>query len=479
MPILSRRLDQIIARRRLARPKDRARNLLNLGYQLDGITEDLPTTDVPYERTPFIYDPYPEINDVPPPLENEVLSRNRVVKFGTITEYPINNNAYTHPSGSSFEPSDYPDWNRHAPILLDFFRFLDSTTDDVQKGQIISEYWKGHFRAPPVEAVIQEQLAARAQAGRRIIPVPPVPPAENNDEDTSCVTLEIPLAEEHPSDEENTDSSDEESGFTTPSKRQRRFDQYVEGPCVSCLLSPHFPGTDLNTATFGRTLFTHLDTSGHQFTIRPGVDYHFNDVTVSLTENRTGLEILAICPEVIDVTNTPDSTNPSTGSTSGPTPPSTSTPSRKRRTYATSTARTYNLRPSNFPSTDTDDSSTSTSSASSSTSDDTPPPSYYDPSYNPSDFDSEEEELVIDTSDSGSSTGSDSTNEDSSETPAINIRRTTYGLRSTNAQWHSTVQEGIRNLSLGVPETIDLTQSDTESDTSDEAGDIIVLTETV
>ena len=51
-----------------------------------------------------------------------------------------------------------------------------------------------------------------------------------------------------------------------------------------------------------------MDTSGHQFTILPGVDYHFNDVTVSLTENRTGLEILAICPEVVDVSNLPDTT---------------------------------------------------------------------------------------------------------------------------------------------------------------------------
>ena len=279
----------------------------------------------------------------------------------------------------------------------------------------------------------------------------------------------VSLEEEHPSDEENTDSSDDGSEESTR-KRQKRFDHYV-GPCVGCTLSPHFPGTELNTATFGRTLFTHLDTSGHQFTILPGVDYHFNDVTVSLTENRTGLEILAICPEVVDVSNLPDTTAPD------------GTSRKKRKTYTTATARTYNLRPNNRrptnTTTSTDDSSISTSSSESYTSEDTPPPSYYDPNYNPSKYESEEEELVIDTSDSGTSTSGSSSSEDSSEPPAINIQRHTYGLRSTNRQWHTAVQEGVRALSLAVPEEIDLTQSDTDSDTSDEAGDIIVRNETI
>ena len=164
----SRRLDQIIARRRFARPKERARHLQNLGYQIDGITSIFPTTERPYERTPFIYDPYPEINDVPPTPEDDLLFPNRVIKFGTITEYPIDNLAYTHPSRSNFEPLDYTDWHRHAPILLDFFNFVDTTTDDVRKGQIISQYWKGHFRAPPVEARIVEALAERA--GQLVLP---------------------------------------------------------------------------------------------------------------------------------------------------------------------------------------------------------------------------------------------------------------------------------------------------------------------
>ena len=457
----SRRLDQIIARRRFARPKDRARHLQNLGYQIDGITSIFPTTERPYERTPFIYDPYPEINDVPPSPEDDLLFPNRVIKFGTITEYPIDNLAYTHPSRSKFEHLEYTDWQRHAPILLDFFNFVDTTTDDVRKGQIISQYWKGHFRAPPVEARIVEALAERA--GQLVLP-----PGIN--EDISRVPPNVSLAEEHPSDEENTDSSEDGSDESTR-KRQKRFDHYV-GPCVSCTLSPHFPGIELNAATFGRTHFTHLDTSGHQFTILPGVDYHFNDVTVSLTENRTGLEILAICPEVVDVTNLPDTTGNS---------PTTSR--KKRKTYTTATARTYNLRPNNrrptITTTSTDDSSISTSSSESYTSEDTPPPSYYDPTYNPTQYESEEEELVIDTSDSGTSTSDSSSSEDSSEPPAINILRHTYGLRSTNRQWHTAVQEGVRALSLAVPEEIDLTQSDTDSDTSDEAGDIIVRNETI
>jgi hypothetical protein len=482
MPLLSRRLDQIIARRRHARPRDRARNLLNLGYKIDGITEDLPTTEVPYERTPFIYDPYPKINDVPPVSEDEVLNRNRVIKFGTITEYPIDNNAYTHPSGSNFEPSDYPDWNRHAPILLDFFRFIDTTTDDVQKGEIISEYWRGHFRAPPVEAVIEEQLAARAQVARRIVPVPPL---QDNNEDTSRVPTEVSLAEEHPSDEQNTDSSDDESELTTPSRRERRFNQYVEGPCVSCLLSPHFPGVDLNTATFGRTFFTHLDTSGHQFTILPGVDYHFNDVTVSLTENRTGLEILAICPEVVDITNLPDTTNPTTGPTSD-TPSSPTNRPRKRKSYTTANARTYNLRSSPYQRTrtttsTTDNSSVSTSSASSSSSEDTPPPSFYDRDYNPSDNDTDEEDLIIDTTDSATSTSNEPSDDSSYTTDhsSTHFNRTTYGLRSTGENWQQHIQEAVQNISLSVPETIDLTASDTEEETNSEPGDIIVLSEII
>lgn len=413
MTISSRRLKQIIARRKLARPKRQIRHLQNLGYQLDALKEDFPTTETPYEREPFIYDPYPEIYDVPPTDEDD-LNRNRQIKFGTITEYPIDNKPYTHPSGSTFPPSAYPDWNRHAPILLDFFNFLDTTTDGVQKGEIIAEYWNGHFRAPPVEAIIQEQLAARARIDRRIVPVPPLPAAGDIEEDTT-VPNDITIAnnDNHPSDEDSTSigtsSSDDSS---TPSKRQKRFDFYVPGPCVPCTFNSRvIPGRLLNTGIFGTTYLTHLDTSGHQFTLLPDTDYHFNDVTISLNEARTGLDIVAVCPEVVDVTTVPEHTR--------------------------FNLRNTNLAPSTNESSD-DDSELTTES------------SFNDPDYTLSDKEPEDEELAIDTN---NSTASTTTNESSDS-------------ESTEAS----TKKALAHLSL--PDAIDLTASDTDDDS---AGDIILL----
>jgi hypothetical protein len=466
-----RRLDQIIARRRLAKPKDRARHLKTLRYQLDGINDLLPTTETPYKRTPFIYETYPAFWDIPA-LENDIYAETRKVKFGTITEYPIDNLPPLHPSGTRFSPTDYRDWNTHAPTILDFIEFANLPWDDTTKKAVIAEYWQKRHQATLTSAELEAELALHQQAL-----VPPVEEEASKDTTTGNGSDQ----DNHPTDEDTSSESDEDSSTHTQPKRRRYFDHYTEGPCVSCTLSPHFPGTELNTATFGRTHFTHLDTSGNQFTILPGVDYHFNDVTVSLTSNRTGLEILAICPEVVDVTNLPDTTDP-TDSTR---------PTHKRKIYTTSTARTYNLRPNTYtrsPHSGTlpTSNNTSTSSSSSYTSDDTPPPTHHDPSYNPSEYDTEEEELLIDTSDSGSTsslTDNELTDEDSisTEPPTISIQRTTYGLRSTNENWHTHVQEEIRALSLSapVPETVDLTQSDGEQDTSDEAGDIIVLTEIV
>jgi hypothetical protein len=472
-----RRLDQIIARRRLAKPKDRARHLKTLRYQLDGINDLLPTTEIPYKRTPFIYETYPTFWDIPA-LENEIYAETRKVKFGTITEYPIDNLPPLHPSGTRFSPTDYRDWNTHAPTILDFIEFANLPWDDTTKRAVIAEYWQKRHQATLTTAELEAQLALHQQAVE--------PPVEEEEEREDTTTIgNVSDEENHPTDEYTSNESDADSSTHTPPKRRRYFDQYTEGPCVSCTPSPHFPGIELNAATFGRTHFTHLDTSGNQFTILPGVDYHFNDVTISLTENRTGLEILAICPEVVDVTNVPDTTETSTD-------PTDSTPtSHKRKTYTTSTARTYNLRPKAYTRSPhtcvTGNNSTSTSSSASYTSDDTPPPTYYDPNYNPSDYDTEEEELLIDTSDSGTNTSSLSDNEltdeddTSTEPPVASIHRTTYGLESTNEIWHTHVQESVRALSLRaqVPETVDLTQSDGEQDTSDEAGDIIVLTQII
>ena len=434
MPLLSRRLDQIIARRRHARPKDRARSLINFGYQIDGIKENLPTTETPYERTPFIYDPYPDISDIPP-TENGDLSRNRAISFGTITEHPIDNLPYTHPSGSNFPSLDYPDWNRHAPILLDFFNFIDTTTDDRQKGEVIAEYWKSHFTAPPVEAILQQQLAARAQVGFRLVPIPPLPPVQEpvdgnvSDEDTTIVSS----THNHPSDEDTTNTSDDEG--STPSKRQKRFDHYVPGPCVPCTFNSCFPPRLLNTGIFGTTLLTHLDTSGRQFTLLPDTDYHFNDVIISLDEGRRGLKILAICPEVVDVTAVPEhveipTANPPTIPKTEETPTGDSTKEQRKRPYfETRSARTYNTRPNLRPA-PTDDSSVSTI-----------PTGYQDPDYFPSD-----------------------TEEDTRDSDSDNESRIESNATGTQNAF----------IDLSLTETIDLTQSDTEYEKDSEAGDIIV-----
>jgi hypothetical protein len=426
MTISSRRLKQIIARRKLARPKRQIRHLQNLGYQLDAITEDFPTTETPYEREPFIYDPYPEIYDIPP-TDEEYLNRNRQIKFGTITEYPIDNKPYTHPSGSNFPPSAYPDWNRHAPILLDFFNFLDTTTDGVQKGEIIAEYWNGHFRAPPVEAIIQEQLAARARIDRRIVPVPPVPAARDNEEDNTIPNdITVNNNDNHPYDEYSTSTSTSSSDSSTPSKRQKRFNSYVPGPCVPCTFnSSVIPGRLLDTGIFGTTYLTHLDTSGRQFTLLPDTDYHFNDVTISLRENRTGLNIVAVCPEVIDVATVPDTIQVPTNNTTD------SLPETPR----------YTFRPINR----------TTSYETDGDSDTTPPPFYKDPDYTPSDEESEDEEPVeTGTNNSGPS---NNTNESSDSESTAN-----------------STKKAVAHLSL--PDAIDLTASDTDDDS---AGDIILL----
>ena len=426
MVLPPRRLNKIIARRRLARPKQRARHLQNLGYQVDGIKETLPTTETPYERTPFIYDPYPDISDIPP-TDNGDLSRNRVVTFGTITEHPIDNHPYTHPSGSNFSPSAYPDWNRHAPILLDFFNFVDTTTDDLQKGEIIAEYWKSHFRAPPVEAILQQQLAARAQVGYRVVPVPPLPPARNEEEDTSAPN-DISQAdnENHPSDEE----SDDDSHTTTPSELRVLHRTYCPGPAVCCSGSRFFPGRDVHAGVYSRCYFTHYDASGHQFTILPGVRYHFNDVTVVLDEDtRRHLHIRAKCPVTVDVSTVPDYEQP------------TSTTRRPTANAPIPNNTRYLLRPINNPAlndSSTDDDSTLT-----------PPPFYNDPDYNPSDEEPEDEDLKIDTNDSGIDTSTDESSDSDSTVNSTN-----------NAFVH-----------LSLPDTIDLTASDTDEDS---AGDIIV-----
>jgi hypothetical protein len=483
MPPQFRRFDKIIARRRNIHPKQRASHLKDVGYQLDGITDLLPTTETPYQRTSFIYDTYPIFWDIPA-LDNEINNENRKVKFGTITEYPLDNLPPPHPSGT-FPATDYRDWNLFAPTLLEFIEFANLPWDDNFKKDILAEYWITRNQATLTTNELNRRLEALQAEEEQAAPPVEDQVLPNAEEEDTTTIANVSDQDDHPTDEDTTSSSEDETSTPTPPKRRRYFDHYVEGPCVSCTISPHFPGIELNTGRYGHTYFTHLDTSGHQFDILPGVDYHFNDVTVSLTENRTGLEILAICPEVVDVSNLPDNTENPTEPTHSTvlSPDTTATRPHKRKTYTTSSARTYNLRPHTYPRsphTGTTDNNTSTSSLSS-TSDDTPPPSFYDRDYNPSDNDTDEEELIIDTTDSATSTDNESLDDSSYSTDhsTNHLNRTTYGLRSSGENWQQHIQEAVRNISLSVPETIDLTASDTEDDTTCEAGDIIVLSETI
>jgi hypothetical protein len=430
MNIRFRRLNKIIARRSRTRLERQEYHLENLRYQLDDIPETFPTTETPYTREPFIYEPYPNIYDVPP-IDDPDLNTNRQVKFGTITEFPIDNKPFTHPSGSKFPPSAYADWNRHAPILLDFLNFIDPETCGLRKGELITEYWKAHTSAPPVEAIIQERLTARAQFGGPSLE--PVRPTHEDEEDT-CTTA-ASTTHDYPTDEEDEPSTTSSDDKSTPSKRQRHIDSYTPGPCVPCTISTAFPGHTLDTAIFGTTLLTHLDTSGRQFSILPNKDYHFNDVTISLDDSRTGLRILAICPEVVDVSEVPDTVDTSTivpatvpKKEETPTGDST-TENRKRPFFETKAAHTHNTRPNLRPA-PTDDSSVSTL-----------PTRYQDPDYSPSD-----------------------TDEDTSDSDSDNESRTTPNAISTaNAL-----------IDLSLEEVIDLTQPDTEYGQDSEAGDIIV-----
>ena len=340
MPLLSRRLDQIIARRRHARPKDRARALTNLKHQLDGITDALPTTEGHYVRTPFIYDYNPPIVDIPLELDN--IPNHRAVHFGTITEYPLDNLPHQHPRLTRIPPSELPDWNRLAPVILEFIEFIDAPWNEETTRQVLDEYWNQRYQpAPRLAVAAARREAARVREGLHYEEDDSVPEEievqqevvdiadafhqedstlnevtaneyEIDSTTSTTVASTNPNNGDHPSDENTTnywdDSSTEES---TQSKRQRRFNQYTPGPCVACTFNNsfcHTGGALLNTAIFGTTLFTHLDTSGRQFPILPEVDYHFNDVTVSLRENRTGLNILAVCPELIDLSNLQDTT---------------------------------------------------------------------------------------------------------------------------------------------------------------------------
>jgi hypothetical protein len=434
MPLLSRRLDQIIARRRHARPKDRARNLINLGYQLDGITEDFPTTETPYLRTRFTYEPNPLIADITPEVNDNFII-DRKVSFGTITVYPTDNLPPVHPSGTHFPSSDYPDWNRHAPTLLDFIEFIDVPWDDNTKKAVIEEYWTKRFGPTPTSGQLLEELAqargAHLEAPQVQVQVDGNISLTDNEEDTTIATT----TREYPSDEDSTagtstSSSDDES---TPSKRQKRFNSYTTGPCVPCTVNNSvIPGRLLDTYIFGRTLLTHLDSSGRQFTILPGKDYHFNDVTITLDESRTGLEIVATCPEIVDVTEVPDLPAVDNSTTVTKTEEGDNTAeTRKRPFYESTGIRPYNTR-TNLRPTPTDDSSVSTL-----------PTAYQDPDYAPSD-----------TGDDISTSSSD--NESGTCTSESNV------ISTSNAF-----------IDLSV-ETIDLTQTDTEYEEDSEAGDVIV-----
>jgi hypothetical protein len=362
MPLLSRRLDQIIARRRHAKTRDPARVFPSLKHQLDGITDALPTTTSPYKRTPFIFEHNPNVADIPPEVNNII--NDRAVKFGTITEYPLDNLANQHPRLRQVPPSELPDWNRHAPVLLDFIDFLNPLWNDETAREVLYEYWNQRYVPAPTLAIAaarREEEALRARnADQQQAPVPEeieVPQAveqvdvanayhqedstlndvteneyqtEEEDTYTNTSTTAESTKCDHPSDEDTTNNDDTSSEGSTPSKRQRRFNQYVPGPCVSCTFNNSFcrsGGRLLDTGIYGTTLFTHLDTSGHQFPILPGVEYHFNDVTVSLRENRTGLNILAVCPEVINIDNVQEGTT------------KTNNNSRKRKFYNTKDTR--------------------------------------------------------------------------------------------------------------------------------------------
>ena len=441
----SHRLDKIIARRRFAEPTDRARHLKKLRHQLDGLNELLPTTETPYKRTRFTYDPYPIFRDITAST-NEILNENSKVTFGTITEYPINNRPPVHPAGRNFPRYDYHDWNRHAPTLLEFCDFVNLPGDNDHKLAVVTEYWENRYRASPTDAQWEVQQAIIRGQQQAVDP-----PVQDNEVDEDTTTVEEPAyAQEHPSDEDTTDNST--SGTST--EREHRFNQYVPGPTVSCVVSPHFPAQRrILAGTYGSTTFTHLDTSGNQFTILPDTPYHFNDTTVWLNEDRTGLVILAICPETVDVTNVPDTTNEPTELPTPPVQPkeedSSTTTNNTTDTTEEPTSPTTPRYPTrnNTRTTSYDDYSCGTPA--SDTTDDTPrhPGAYYDPDYALSDEDPSDEELVVDTNDSGTEYEDDST---------------------TNSTSKALVN-------LAVSDTIDLTQSDTDEDSTDEAGDVIVL----
>ena len=171
MPLFSRRLDQIIARRRHAKPKDRARHLINVRYQLDGITDTFPTTETPYIRTPFTWEPYPVIWDVTPLPEHEVFDREHKVTFGTITELPLDNPPLEHPTATNFPITHYHDWNTHASVLLDFLDFSNCPYDEETRHAVVKEYWeKRYLSLLPICAIPPELRCANYKV--------PAPPAE-------------------------------------------------------------------------------------------------------------------------------------------------------------------------------------------------------------------------------------------------------------------------------------------------------------
>ena len=400
MAITSRRFDQLIARRKLVKPKHRARFL----HRLDGIASEFPTAPtLPAE--PFLRDQNPttvyHADDIPTFIiintdtgDNTPIIRTRpTVRFNFTTEIAINptQNNY-HPYGTE-HPSPTYSWNIHAHLLQQFVENVVSHLrwSPEKVTNKIDRYWN-HVR---------NELASHEDLTTSTTATPSSDGYYENSEEEDKDTTEDPSSSTYPS------ASVEEASSHSPTTPRN-----IHHPTLADL--EHLRSYPYNA------LFSHCDTTFVQFPLIPGNDYHFNDVYVHVNPSTGDLEIHAVCPEIVDITNQPDIE-------------SVDTPSTTHTTYSVASTAVDNT--SNHPS-DLQDTTTSSSTT----------------------YDSDPDYVY----------STPSTHEATTNSNAHSYQ-TRYNIRTTTSTQQNTITPTGTDSAL---DHIDLTQSDTE-DTKD--SDCILL----
>lgn len=286
MAISSKRIDQLIARRKFIKPKRYARWL----HHLDGINPSLPTAPALPEE-PFTRDPNPVISPIPPDDIPNTLSINSDpidltrVHFGTTTVISINPSANNYrPYGSDFDIPPFP-WNIHAHLLQQFVDIAISQWHPRKITDKLDCYW-------------------RAVRNERNSLADPEPTASTTD--TPPTYYSSATEDTGTNNEDTTDSdledADSDTGLDGALEQRQTTIEGIRGLVQASASERHVhPTTSLPHLTslrYNRATLYHCDTGHYQFDIIPGRQYHFNDVTI--TENRGNLEIRAICPEIID-----------------------------------------------------------------------------------------------------------------------------------------------------------------------------------